>query len=69
MSADCIHNSQPGNQPLSVLCPSGKRLISIHTANYNLLLPPDTKRVNVFKYLASGLLISICQLCDTGCEA
>ena len=69
MSADCIHNSQPGNQPLSVLCPSGKRLISIHTADCNLLLPPDTKRGNVFKYLASGLLISICQLCDTGCEA
>ena len=69
-SNSILTNIRPTQEPINVLLPNHQNITSTHQANLNINnLPPAAKSVHVFPSLASGSLLSIGQLCDSGCTA
>ena len=65
-----LTNVRPTTNGISVLLPNHDRIQATHKAKLKLPhLPPAAKEVHVFPSLASGSLMSIGQLCDSGCTA
>ena len=68
MNAPCIKNIQVADPGIKVLCPDGKYLPSTDTVDLTYdKLPNDARKAHVFPALAPGSLVSIGQLCDSGC--
>jgi hypothetical protein len=64
-------NITPVAQPLTVTLPDGSTMQSTHTAELNFpQIPPTARTCHVFPALAAtGSLLSIGKLCDSGCQA
>ena len=65
-----LTNIRPTTNGISVLLPNHDRIQTTHQAKLKLPnLPSAAKDVHIFPSLASGSLMSIGQLCDSGCTA
>ena len=69
-TAPHLRNITPTSDGIEVLLPNSTTIKSTHQANINLpSLPTSATSVHLFPSLASGSLLSIGQLCDSGCSA
>ena len=69
-TAPHLRNITPTSDGIEVLLPNSTKIKSTHQANINLpSLPTSATSVHLFPSLASGSLLSIGQLCDSGCSA
>ena len=60
----------PVSNGINVLLPNHDKIQATHTANLNVPhLPSAARNVHLFPSLASGSLLSVGQLCDSGCTA
>ncbi len=62
------HNIVPASIPLHVRLPDGSTIASTHTATLTIPgLPRDAAQAHIYPDLHAGALLSVSQLCDTGC--
>ena len=65
-----LKNVQPTNHGIQVLLPNKQTMQATHTGELDIPhLPPAATKAHIFPHLASGSLLSIGQLCDSGCTA
>jgi hypothetical protein len=66
-----MHRQRPhSSHPIHVCLPDGSTITSTHTGLLPLSqLPTSARQAHIFPALTTGSLLSICQLCDTGCQA
>ena len=65
-----LSDIRPVSNGINVLLPNHDRIQATHKANLDLPhLPSAARDVHLFPSLASGSLMSIGQLCDSGCTA
>ena len=69
MNAKFLKNIKLADPPISILCPSGTYIQSTHTTEFVFDDSPPHQRVHSFPTLAPGSLLSVGQLCDSGCYA
>lgn len=70
MDSPHLHHKQPVGEPLHVKLPDDSTIKSTHTAELQIPgLPKSAKRVHLFPSLGNTSLLSIGQLCDSGCKA
>ena len=59
---------QPAKQPIYVQLPDGRKIISAHTGTIPIsVLTPAARQAHMLPTLKTGSLVSIGQLCDSGC--
>jgi hypothetical protein len=63
-----VVNKRPATNPIAIHNPNGTIMYSTHTAELDIPhLPPAMHQVHIIPNLASHTLLSIGQMCDTGC--
>jgi hypothetical protein len=62
-------NKIPTATPLAVILPNGDTITSTHTATLNMpSLPYTVRQAHILPKLAQHSLISVGQMCDSGCS-
>ena len=68
INSPCV-NKKTTKNPISVSLPNGTILKSTHEAELKLtMLPKTARRAHILPNLNNGALISISQLCNSGCR-
>ena len=64
-----VINQRPANPPIGIKNPNGTVMYSTHEAELDITsLPLAARRVHIVPALSTFSLISIGQLCDSGCQ-
>ena len=67
---DGSHGGEPTLSPIKVNLPNGGTMTSTHTRQLNIpSLPPEACTQHLFPEMKTSGLLSIGQLCDSGCTA